>query len=312
MHLRTLSVAVLLSGAAVPLAAQEEPRSPLDMGDRVRVTFQDEDSARVTGSLLQLTWQSLVIEEPGAAARERGWNAIRLVEVSRGRDRGRAAWKGGTLGAFVGMALGSIAGALLAPELPTNTEETMIAGGIGAGLLGGGFGASVGAVFPRERWEPYVMVREPVLPRTLLAAETAPAAVPAEPAPLPAPVAAPLPQDTVVWQYPAADLVVEDVVAADSAAAGSASVDSVAADPVVVDSAIVEAVAPVPVDSAAPPSAPTPAAAPAVVPAPAPRLEPAGAPEQAPLPSRPVEVEKEKAPAPAPTPVQKPAPAPPL
>lgn len=151
---RFLSLVLLLGSATLPLRAQDSPL-PLEPGSRVRVTLAAEDSARITGDFLTMDWRGVVIEHPVGPSTRR-WNAVRLVEVSRGRSRSWTALRRGSYGAFVGMAAGTIAGALLAKELPTSTGESMILGGVGLGMIGGGIGSGLGLIYPYERWEPYV------------------------------------------------------------------------------------------------------------------------------------------------------------
>jgi hypothetical protein len=165
MYRRCLVVALFLGALSADLSAQQNSL-PLDPGTRVRVTLRDDDSVRVTGSFLHLDHQAVAIVEPASGERVREWSSVRLLEVSRGRSRSYGAWKGGAVGAFVGMALGTIAGALAAQDLQeatdgeVGTESSMAMGGLGFGVLGGTIGAGFGAVFTPERWRPYMGPRE--------------------------------------------------------------------------------------------------------------------------------------------------------
>lgn len=184
MHLRSLAAVLLVLLSSAPLAAQEETipevtptldvagaasaplavrrppehpvPAPFDEGARVRVTLRAEDFPRVTGEFVQMDWRSLVISGEETGPLSRSWSSVRLLEVSRGRTRGGAAWKGATLGAFVGMGLGIISGALVSRYLPTETEASILLGGMGVGLVGSGIGAGVGAVVAPERWHPVI------------------------------------------------------------------------------------------------------------------------------------------------------------
>jgi hypothetical protein len=164
MYRRCLLAVLLLSATAAGLSAQQSP-PPLDPGTRVRVTFRDPDSTRVTGSFVHVDHRIVSITERAAGERVRDWRSVRLLEVSQGRSRAHGARRGGTMGAFVGSALGIIAGAVGALELyrltdgRLRTEGSMALGAVGLGTLGGTLGAGVGALFTRERWMPYMEAR---------------------------------------------------------------------------------------------------------------------------------------------------------
>ncbi|MET0396665.1 MAG: hypothetical protein ABW277_07575 [Longimicrobiaceae bacterium] len=126
----------------------------LEPGTRVRVTAPALEPARVAGNVALLHPDTLVLERRGrrlpiANAR------IDLIEVSRGLDRRRGAWRGTILGALVGAGLGVTFGALGAQDLPTGIGTSAALGFLGGGLVGGGLGAGVGAVFAPERWQGY-------------------------------------------------------------------------------------------------------------------------------------------------------------
>lgn len=164
MYRRCLFAVLLLSATAAGLSAQQIVPS-LDPGVRVRVTFRDPDSTRVTGSFVHVDHRIVSITEPAAGERVRDWSSVRLLEVSQGRSRARGARRGGTLGTFVGAALGTIGGAAGALELyrltdgRLRTEGSMALGGVGLGVLGGTLGAGMGALFAGERWTPYMEAR---------------------------------------------------------------------------------------------------------------------------------------------------------
>lgn len=199
MHRWLLPLLLLLVAASG--ASAQEAAVPLDPGVRVRVTLQNTDSARVTGSVLAMSWDSLVIAESPTGDLAREWTSIRLVEVSEGRSRRWSAVRGATWGAFLGVAAGTISGALAAKSIPYTPGESMALGGVGLGLVGSTLGAGVGALFVTERWRPYVAGRSRVPPPPPLppaapvevAAEAQVTVDPAAPAPAPEPTPEPVP-----------------------------------------------------------------------------------------------------------------------
>lgn len=183
-HLPILALALVL-GPVRGLAAQTPAQAPtqgplrLDPGTRIRVTAPTLTPGKVVGNAVSIDHEWLSLTQPDSASQS--W--IRLafvdtVEVSRGRSRRRRALKGSSWGAFLGGGLGVIAGGLAAKNLPTNSQESAALGAVGVGLVGGLIGAAIGAIRPGpERWQPYVLLHDP-LPPPPLPGGYAPAAAP--------------------------------------------------------------------------------------------------------------------------------------
>lgn len=149
---------LLLSGARA--GAQESLRAlEVPPGARVRVTAVEEGAARVTGSLVYIDPDSLVVRSRGESpALSLPFTRVEMLEVSRGRDGRAGARRGVTWGVYLGAGIGVIAGALSASGTPADPAESALLGAVGGAVLGGGAGAAVGAVFPPERWARFRVV----------------------------------------------------------------------------------------------------------------------------------------------------------
>lgn len=137
------------------LAAQQKV-PPLVPGARVRLVAPVLSQERISGTVVSVDseWVHIASTEPAADR----WLHLSLVDsadVSMGKDRRQRAFKGSTWGAFLGFGAGGIAGALLARNLPTGVATSAGLGAMGLGLMGGGIGAGIGALTPREIWQPY-------------------------------------------------------------------------------------------------------------------------------------------------------------
>ena len=155
MKIALVLAAGLALAAPCGLAAQQKA-PPLAPGARVRIVAPALSQEKIAGTVVSVDsdWVHLASTEPAA---ER-WLHLSLVDsadVSLGKNRGRRAFKGSTWGAFLGFGAGVISGALLAQNLPTGVATSAALGAVGVGLVGGGIGAGIGALTPRERWQPY-------------------------------------------------------------------------------------------------------------------------------------------------------------
>ncbi|HEU0079992.1 MAG TPA: hypothetical protein VFQ76_20260, partial [Longimicrobiaceae bacterium] len=155
MKIALVLAAGLALAAPCGLAAQQKA-PPLAPGARVRIVAPALSQEKISGTVVSVDsdWVHLASTEPAA---ER-WLHLSLVDsadVSLGLNRGRRAFKGSTWGAFLGFGAGVISGALLAQHLPTGVATSAALGAVGVGLVGGGIGAGIGALTPRERWQAY-------------------------------------------------------------------------------------------------------------------------------------------------------------
>ncbi|MBV9774348.1 MAG: hypothetical protein JO040_10385 [Gemmatimonadetes bacterium] len=172
-HLPLLALALALAPCR-GLAAQASTPGPLrlDPGTRIRVSAPTLTPDKVVGSAVSIDHEWLSFTRPDSASRgSQTWVRLAFVdtiEVSRGRSRRRRALKGSSWGAFLGGSLGIIAGGLAAKELPTSSEESAALGAVSVGLVGGAIGAAIGAIRPgKERWQPYVLLHNPLPPPPL-------------------------------------------------------------------------------------------------------------------------------------------------
>jgi hypothetical protein len=151
-----LVLAVGLALAAPCGLAAQQKAPPLVPGARVRIVAPALSQERISGTVVSVDsdWVHLASMEPAADR----WLHLSLVDsadVSLGKNRRGRAFKGSTWGAFLGFGAGVISGALLARNLPTGVATSAAIGAVGVGLVGGGIGAGIGALTPRERWRGY-------------------------------------------------------------------------------------------------------------------------------------------------------------
>lgn len=160
--------AMLLVGAAAPAAAQ----APVNFaaGSSVRVQFPSENRA-VEGSLVSADRESFVFRPSADAFQssayrstagqvaEVKYNEVEVLWVDLGRSRKHSAWRGALWGGYLGAASGFVAGPLVAKSSDYTIGQASAGLSLGAGLVGAGLGAVVGAILaPEHRWKSYRFV----------------------------------------------------------------------------------------------------------------------------------------------------------
>lgn len=150
--MRTLRIAALLLALAAPAAAQEAPDEGMT-GRRVRVTAPNYAQHRVTGTVTAYDDRRLVVaEDSTGTVYEFPLRAVSRLDPYMGGSAGSTAWYRARFGAFLGAAVGLIAGAAIGSTGDGDmVRPALVGGAIG---LGGGaaLGAAYGAAAPRERW----------------------------------------------------------------------------------------------------------------------------------------------------------------
>lgn len=167
MIIRRLILAILLGlvphidGGAAALFAQAAPAKPgeIPVGARVRVLAPTSRSARLTGQVLQVTSDTLVVAPKRGPAAAIPLSAISEIEVSAGRSHGQGAINGFGIGALTGgIAMGTMV--LLGADfcIYISCLRHDLAGAAGGFLIGGAlgapFGTLMGALIGLERWRP--------------------------------------------------------------------------------------------------------------------------------------------------------------
>ena len=143
-----------LSALVLMMLALPPDAWALEQGARVRVTLLAREAPQVTGSVLAIPTDSLVIAaEPDSLARSIARIDIRKLEVSRGVHSN--AGKGATIGALiVGIALGCSVWS--STSIDGSSKESVaagVAGGAVGAIVGAGLGALIGSASHRERWD---------------------------------------------------------------------------------------------------------------------------------------------------------------
>jgi hypothetical protein len=158
---RTLCLALAMTLASIVALASEqrspqETLSPIVTGSRVRVVSPRAVSGRVTGTVIEMSAESLVIladERPLRVPRD----AIEQLEVSTGKQRRT----------LKGMLIGAGIGAVVVPpalydsclsDCGSKWSAEYILAGVGVGAA---WGAGIGALVKKDRWSsvPVTQVR---------------------------------------------------------------------------------------------------------------------------------------------------------
>lgn len=140
--------AIALTLAIAPGASAQSEWRSLPAGTRVRVTTGAADQP-FTGNVFRLTADTLAVATGGGnALLQLPMTRIASVEISEGRDRIGWAVRGAGYGALAGGLIGaaSLRGQGGAGDL------SAIAGFFAGGVLGGGLGSLIGAIVAPERW----------------------------------------------------------------------------------------------------------------------------------------------------------------
>lgn len=152
--------------ALVPLAlslalgiAPHEMRaqvSEIQPGARVRITAPGIVAGRYAATVLTRTIDTVRVSAPGMAPFDIPVRSIKYLEVSRGNSRTLGAVRGVLWGGGIGLAVGMI---VAATDENNANYNSLSAGEIVAysTLSGGFYGAIIGAIVGRERWERFEM-----------------------------------------------------------------------------------------------------------------------------------------------------------
>jgi hypothetical protein len=155
-HLISVLLAQLLLLANAPLV-----QSQADSGLRVRITTSASRQPIWVGTLISADQDSVKL----VSAKDRQLVALpiaRIVRAERSRGRRSNAGRGATIGAVVGGGTGLILGLLASGEgeedsfYEVGADEVIVAMAFLA-AAGAGIGALVGAVTPRDQWEPLTL-----------------------------------------------------------------------------------------------------------------------------------------------------------
>ena len=130
--------------------------SEIQPGARVRITAPGIVAGRYAATVLTRTADTVRVSAPGKAPFDIPVGRITSLEVSRGNSRALGAVRGVLWGGGIGLAVGLI---VAATDESNVNYDTLSAGEIVAyGTLTGSFyGAIIGAIVGRERWETFEM-----------------------------------------------------------------------------------------------------------------------------------------------------------
>lgn len=157
---RILTAALLLAAAATGAAAQHRTLEP---GDRVRVVAPTLHRGPLRGEVVRYVADSLAVRESGGdSVYVLPLAQIRALARNEGMQRGRSVRSGLRVGAFLGAAVGLIAGPFMAKqgEEDAFVRNTALSGAAGT-LAGAGLGALAGSLFAGDHWQRFRMPPPP-------------------------------------------------------------------------------------------------------------------------------------------------------
>lgn len=147
--------AIALSAVSTSARAQHSEIQP---GARVRIAAPGIVAGRYVGTVLTRSADTLELGAPGTAPVKVPFARVTSIEVSRGSSRALGAARGVAWGAPIGLVVGVLAAA--GTDSDPYCFDTCSSGGsykagiIAASTLGGAiWGAGIGAIVGRERWE---------------------------------------------------------------------------------------------------------------------------------------------------------------
>jgi hypothetical protein len=150
-----LATMIVALSAAAPARAQLTEMQP---GARVRIQAPGIVAGRYVGTVLTRGADTVELGAPGTAPIKVPFSRITSVEVSRGSSRSLGALRGLAWGVPIGLVVGVVAAAGTDDDPycfdVCSTGNSYKASIIAASTLGGAlWGAGIGAIVGRERWE---------------------------------------------------------------------------------------------------------------------------------------------------------------
>jgi hypothetical protein len=153
-----LAISCLASRALI--AQTPAPLDEMQPGARVRVTAPGIVTGRYVGTVLARSGDTLTIGRASGLPVAVPTSRITSVEISRGKSRSAGAKRGVAWGVPIGLAAGFAFATVPDPEnCYCNTDRNRNADvvlGVVSGVL---WGAGIGALIGRERWEPFDIQR---------------------------------------------------------------------------------------------------------------------------------------------------------
>ncbi len=152
-----------LAGVAPSLSAQLAELQP---GVRVRLAAPGVLAGKFEGTVISRSADSLVVASPSSAPVSMAVSRVTSLEVSRGKSRGAGAQRGMLWGAPIGLAFGLATVQSVRDCTNCTAQSNRIPAGewLAVSVLSGlGYGAAIGALIGRERWERYELAPRPVV-----------------------------------------------------------------------------------------------------------------------------------------------------
>jgi hypothetical protein len=149
------ALAAVLASAAKAQSA-ETRLAEVQPGGRVRIVAPGILAGRFVATVITHTGDSLVLAAPNTAPVRLPLSSVTSIEISRGTSRWLGAQRGMLIGAPIGLGGGVLVAASLADCRSCGDADVargvLVVTGVLSGLL---YGAGIGALIGRERWEPF-------------------------------------------------------------------------------------------------------------------------------------------------------------
>ena len=142
----------LLAGALLATPAAAQQRDELS-GKLVRVTSPHFADRVVVGTVTAYTQEGLRVTERGSDSTFLfPLRSVQRIDIFRGSGAGAAAPRRARFGAFIGFALGALAGPVISIVTDSDMVTTSLVTAGGGLLAGAALGAATGAASPSEQW----------------------------------------------------------------------------------------------------------------------------------------------------------------
>lgn len=146
------SMAVLAMAAAMAGSAAAQQRDELT-GKLVRITAPNFANHQVIGTVTVYAQEGLTVTERGTDSTYHfPLRSVQRIDIFRGSGAGAAAPRRARTGAFLGLALGALAGPVISIVTDSDMAITTAATAGGGLLIGAALGGVAGAAAPSEQW----------------------------------------------------------------------------------------------------------------------------------------------------------------
>ena len=155
--MRIANLVLLAALAPARLLGAQTPLAEVQPGARVRVEAPGIVAGKYVGTVLTRSADTLVLGNPSSAQVKLPVGSIRSLEISRGKSRSAGAVRGMLWGGSIGLAVG-VLGVATAEDCLACYESVSDDEALALYTVSGlAWGAGIGALVGRERWERFAL-----------------------------------------------------------------------------------------------------------------------------------------------------------